>query len=108
MKTAADLRAEAERAEADAAEATQRAFNLREDAKRVALAERRAAEAKAHNEHNDKMYDEIGQPIAGLSRAQHEIVYSAAWSHGHSSGFDEVANYYGEFADFARNVLDAK
>lgn len=54
--------------------------------------------------HDEEMYDNYGD---GLSKDQHLVVYSLAWQHGHSSGVDEVREYYREFAQFARDLLDA-
>jgi hypothetical protein len=82
-----------------------KAKEIREDQRR---AEREAARAKAKTEaeaHYAKMYDEIGQPLAGLNKAQHGIVYSMAYDQGHSSGFAEVESYYDEFAEMARKLL---
>jgi hypothetical protein len=73
---------------------------------RVRLA--RATEQAANEAHYAKMFDEIGQPLAGLNEAQHGVVYARAYEHGHSSGYDEVGEYYGEFAEMARKLLDAR
>lgn len=77
------------------------------DAKR---AEREAAQAKRKAEseaHYARMLDEIGQPLAGLNAEQHAIVYAMAYEQGHASGYDEVESYYGEFAEMARKLLAA-
>jgi multidrug efflux pump subunit AcrA (membrane-fusion protein) len=68
----------------------------------------RAAEAAAREAHYARMFDEIGQPLAGLNAEQHGIVYSQAWEQGHSSGYGEVETYYGEFAEMARKLIAAK
>jgi hypothetical protein len=73
-------------------------------------AEREAAQAKRKaeaEEHYARMYDEIGQPLAGLNDKQHAIVYSLAYDQGHASGFGEVETYYGEFAEMARKLIEA-
>lgn len=31
-----------------------------------------------------------------------DALYQLAWEHGHSSGFDEVANYFREFAELLK------
>lgn len=82
---------------------TAKAAAIRE---RLALA--RAAEQAANEAHDAKMFDEIGQPLAGLTRAQHDIVYGEAYSQGHGSGYAEVEHYYGELAEMARKLLDAR
>lgn len=74
-------------------------------------AEREAARAKekAENEaHFARMFEEIGQPLAGLNAEQHSIVYAQAWEHGHACGYSEVENYYGDFAEMARKLIEAK
>lgn len=76
-----------------------------------AKAEREAARAKekAENEaHYERMYEEIGLPLAGLNEVQHSIVYAQAWEQGHSSGYEEVEGHYGEFAEMARRLLAAQ
>lgn len=35
--------------------------------------------------------------VSGHPKA--DKLFDIAWSHGHSSGYGEVANYYGEFAE---------
>jgi hypothetical protein len=68
---------------------------------------RRNKDAAERAEHADRMFTEIGQPLAGLNEAQHSEVYSVAWEHGHSSGFGDVEIYYGDFAELARKVIAA-
>lgn len=73
-------------------------------------AEREAARAKekAENEaHYARMFDEIGQPLAGLNREQHGIVYAQAWEQGHASGYGDVESYYGDLAEMARKLIEA-
>lgn len=36
------------------------------------------------------------------NNAKKEKVFDLAWSHGHSSGFYEVANYYNQFVDLIK------
>jgi hypothetical protein len=55
-------------------------------------------------QHDEQMYEKYGD---GLTKEQHLVVYGLAWQHGHSAGYSEVESYYGEFADFARDLLDA-
>lgn len=74
-------------------------------------AERKAAQAKAaaeHAAHYAKMFEETGQPLAGLNEAQHGIVYAAAWELGHASGLGEVEMVYGDLAEMARKLLAAR
>lgn len=54
--------------------------------------------------HDEQMYQEYGD---GLSKDQHVTVYAKAWEHGHSAGEWQVEEYYREFANFARDLLDA-
>ena len=68
--------------------------------------ERRAKAAAEAKGHYDRMFTEIGQPLADLNEAQHGAVYSVAWEFGHSSGFAEVEGYYGDFAELARKIID--
>lgn len=105
-QTAEELRAQAKEAMAAAKEAEERANNLRIAAARLEHEERRAREAKAYAEHYDRMYREIGEPLAGLSEAQHAIVYEKAYEDGHSSGYGEVETYYGILAEMARKVIE--
>lgn len=75
------------------------------------LLQREAARAKAKAEseaHYARMYEEIGQPLAGLNEVQHSIVYAQAWEQGHSSGYEEVSGHYGELAELARRLLAAQ
>lgn len=78
---------------------------------RVRKAEREERRAKEHAEreaHYAQMFEEIGRGVAGLNEAQHAIVYAAAWEQGrHSSGYSEVEMHYREFAEMARQILDA-
>jgi len=37
----------------------------------------------------------------------HDTVYSAAYEHGHSSGYSEIASYYSEFAEMAIKIIMA-
>lgn len=77
-------------------------------ADRKAEREARQAAERARNEaHYALMLEEIGQPLAGLNEAQHGAVYAMAWEHGHASGYSEVENYYGDFAELARRVIEA-
>jgi hypothetical protein len=108
MATAAELRAQAAEARRQAIAAGLKAEELFA-AVRKAEREEAAAKVAAENEAHDKrMYTEIGQPLAGLNEAQHGIVYAQAWERGHASGFGDVESYYGEFAEMARKLLDAR
>lgn len=84
------------------------AEDLFQEAKRLEREERQAKEAAERTAHYWRMYQEIGRPLAGLNEAQHDIVYGQAWDQGHASGFGEVKSYYGEFAEMARKLLEAK
>jgi multidrug resistance efflux pump len=71
-------------------------------------AEREATRAKAIIEqeaHFARMYEEIGQPLAGLDKVQHALVYAQAWEQGHAYGYSEVETHYGELAQLARKLL---
>lgn len=108
MPTAAEMRAAATEAREAAKAALAAADQLAADARRVEREERQAKKRAENAAHYARMYDDIGQGVAGLNEAQHGIVYSKAWEHGHSSGYGEVESYYGEFAQMAREILDAK
>jgi predicted nucleic acid-binding protein len=107
MATAAELRAQAAAARDRADEADRMAEELAAEARKVEREEAAAKMAAENKAHYERMYTEIGQP-AGLNEAQHGIVYAQAWEQGHSSGFGEVESYYGEFAEMARKLLDAR
>ena len=38
----------------------------------------------------------------------HEALYSLAWEHGHSNGYNETELYYDDFARLIRTALNAK
>jgi membrane protein involved in colicin uptake len=105
MPTSAELRAQATAARDAARAAKEQADALAAAACKAELEERRAKTAAESAAHYARMYDEIGQPLAGLNKAQHGIVYSQAREQ--ASGYDEVESYYGEFAEMARKILDA-
>ena len=102
MATAKELREQADRLQRVAHTA------MADRALAAEAAERAAAEAARHSEHYNLMFTEIGQPYAGLNEAQHGAVYALAYQHGHSAGEAEVEHYYGEFAELARKVLEAR
>jgi hypothetical protein len=79
----------------------------KEAARREKLELARAARKAEAEAHYARMLDEIGRPDAGLNEAQHGIVYAVAYEQGHSSGYNEVEMYYGEFAEMARKLLAA-
>jgi membrane-bound lytic murein transglycosylase len=105
--TAEQLKEQAKQARKEAAKATARAESLRKEAERKEIEERRAKAQADTEAHYTRMYEEIGQSLAGLNEAQHGIVYSAAWEHGHSSGYSVVESYYGDFAEMARKLIEA-
>src|SRR4051812_42279726 len=64
-------------------------------AKREAYNQRTAAlEAEFKND----LYVEFG--VVGHPKA--DQVFSLAWSHGHSAGYAEVANYFSEFVELIK------
>lgn len=105
--TAAEIRAKANAARDALRAAQEEADRLSAEALRAEYQERRAKEARENSEHSNRMYAEIGQPLAGLNKAQHGIVYALAWQQGHASGYDEVTGHYEELAEMAREILDA-
>lgn len=105
--TAEQLKEQAKQAREVAAEATARAKELRKMAERKEIEERRAKSEAEHENHYMRMYEEIGEPLAGLNETQHSVVYAVAWEHGHSSGYGEVEIYYGDFAEMARKLIEA-
>lgn len=107
MQTAAELRAAAATARQTRFAAQAEENELLDAARKLEREERRAKEIAAAKAHYDRMYDEVGQPVAGLNPAQHAIVYAQAYKQGHASGFDEVEGHYGEFAEMARKILEA-
>lgn len=54
--------------------------------------------------HDEELYTKHGE---GLSKDQHLRVYGLAYEYGHSAGDNEIEQYYMEFADFARDLLNA-
>lgn len=56
--------------------------------------------------HDELMFMAYGED-AGLSRAQHEKVYSFAYAQGHSAGESEVEHYYISAVEFAQDLLAA-
>jgi len=107
-KTAAELKALAMEARTRRLAAEREEQELKAAAERAVLSERAEKRRQEELEHMDKCFTEIGQPQAGLNPRQHGAVYAAAWEHGHASGFGDVENYYGDFAELARKVLDAR
>lgn len=108
MATAAELKAQADKLASEARAAEQAAKDLRAQARDQERRERMEKRAREHTEHCAKMYAEIGQPLAGLNEAQHNIVYAVAYEQGHSSGYSEVEAYYDEYAEMARKLLAAR
>lgn len=108
MQTAAELRAQATAARAARITAEAEEKELLTAARKAEREERQAQRAAENAAHYTRLYEEVGQPLAGLNETQHGIVYAQAWEQGHASGFDEVENYYGEFAEMARKILEAK
>jgi hypothetical protein len=53
----------------------------------------------------NSLFEQFG---TGLNRGQHERVYKAAESEGHASGWHDIQNCYIDFADFARDIIDAE
>jgi flagellar biosynthesis/type III secretory pathway protein FliH len=86
----------------------ERAKKIRADKRQAELKARREAEAKRHSEHYARMFEDIGQGVAGLNEAQHGIVYAQAYEQGHAYGYSEVELHYGELAEMARKLLDAR
>lgn len=108
MTKAADLKAQAMAARTRRLAAEREESELREAAKKAEREEAQEAQRREAEEHYNRMLTEIGEPLAGLNAAQHGAVYAMAWEHGHSYGFSEVESYYGDFAELARKILDAK
>ena len=77
------------------------------DARRAEMQARRDKAAAEHAAHYARMFEEIGQPLAGLNEAQHGIVYAQAYEQGHAFGYSEVEMHYGEFAEMAQRLIAA-
>lgn len=92
---------------AEAAALLERAEIQEKAEKEAKLKAQREASAKEAAEHYNRMFTEIGQPLAGLNEAQHGIVYSQAYEQGHAYGYSEVETHYGDFAEMARKLLAA-
>lgn len=107
MATSAELKAQAAAARETARAAKEQADALAAAAHKAGYVERIVKEAAENAAHYDRMYNEIGQPLAGLNPAQHGIVYALAWQQGHSCGYSEVEGHYGEYAEMARQILEA-
>lgn len=106
-KTAAQLTAEAEAAGQAARAAQEQAAALRAQAAQARYAERRAAQEAARQALSDRLYTEVGEPLAGLNQAQHALVFDRAWSQSKSEGDHGVEATYGELAELARATLAA-
>lgn len=106
MATAAELKAQAGKLASEARAAEQAAKELRAQARDQERRERMEKRAREAKEHYDRMYSKIGQPLAGLTEAQHSIVYTMAYDRGHSSGYEEIEGHYGELAEMARRIID--
>lgn len=107
MPTSTELKAQAAAAREAVAQALTLADELTAAARKAEREERHAKERAEYEAHYTRMFEEVGQPLVGLNPAQHAIVYSQAWEQGHSSGYQEVESYYGDFAEAARKILDA-
>jgi hypothetical protein len=105
--TAAEMRAAAEYKLELAKKETAQAQEMLAQTRKLEREEAQAKERAENAAHYAKMFEEQSG-VSGLNEAQHGIVYSLAWEQGHSSGFSEVEFYYGEFAEMARKVLDAR
>lgn len=75
-------------------------------ARRAELRAAREAEAAGVKALADRLYQEIVAQF-GMPRSVGDAVWALAWEHGHSSGFSDVENYYGDFAELALKVWNA-
>jgi hypothetical protein len=107
MPTSTELKAQAAAAREVARTAKAEAEALSAAAQKADHEERQAKTRAENAAHDNRMFEEIGQPLAGLNPAQHAIVYAQAWEQGHASGYSEVENYYGEYAEMARKLIEA-
>jgi hypothetical protein len=57
-------------------------------------------ELRRDEEHQEKIRHKewLAQECGLAEHPKLDLLYSIAWEHGHSSGFDEVANYFRDFA----------
>ncbi len=105
-KTAQQLREEAEALVKQSLRADRRALELRAEARRIEREERQKAQIAARRRLSDRLYDEMAGGIAGFNRAQHNVIFRAAWDRGRDSGDYAVASEYGELAEFVRKVME--
>jgi len=98
----------------NAAEIDKLAKSLAAKAIKIRRAEERAARqarlekvAAEHAAHYARMFEETGRPLAGLNEAQHDAVFALAYEHGHGGGYGQVEDYYGNFAELARKIIES-
>lgn len=108
MATAKELQEQAQAASDAAQAAAAEADRLAEEYREAVRREHQAAQASRYAEHYDRLFTETGQSICGLNAAQHAAVYALAYERGHSAGLDYVEECYGEFAELARKILEAR
>jgi hypothetical protein len=65
------------------------------------------AKTKAYNDENNRLYAQFKKDLfAYLEITDHpkaEKLFALAWSHGHASGYSEVAVYADEFVELLRD-----
>lgn len=66
--------------------------------------EYKAAQRKIEADWRAYLEDEYGWDIPPTVYGE---LFRRAWSDGHHAGYYEVESYYGEYADFARRVVEA-
>lgn len=64
---------------------------------------RRKVEAEAY----DLWYNKLREDWSDINDALFRVCYDGAYERGHSSGYDEVANYMGDIVEFALRVARA-
>lgn len=76
------------------------------DARRAEQEAKRAKAAQERADHQAAMYADHAEPF-GLPASIGEAIYALAWDHGHASGYGEVEQHYGDFAELARIAFEA-
>ncbi len=55
---------------------------------------------------DEKWHKELREEYSHFDDAFYDLVYAKAYEDGHSYGYDEIANYMVNYAEFAENILN--
>ena len=106
MKELSEVPNDIQKLEAQAAELAQQIAKARAHARKAEREARQAAAAKERIDHAAQMYADHAEPF-GIPANVAGAIYNLAYEHGHASGYSEVENYYGDFAEVARLAFAA-